>query len=153
MNPKLDLVLERIVDITPEQMWKAWTDPEQLKIWFTPAPWKVTECRIDLRSGGEFYVMMSSPEGQASPCNGCYLELIENRKLVWTDALISDYRPSEKPFMTAVITFEPHGSGTKYKVIVRHKNEEDRFQHENMGFIDGWSVALEQLVVLAKSLK
>ena len=38
-NPRLDLVLERIVDVPRELVWSAWTTPEHLKKWFTPAPW------------------------------------------------------------------------------------------------------------------
>lgn len=150
MDPKLDLVLERIVDVTPEEMWKAWTTPEELKVWFTPAPWKVTDCRIDLRVGGEFFAMMKSPEGDEHPCEGCYLELIPNRKLVWSDALLVGFRPSPKPFMTAILTFEPHEHGTKYTAVARHKNEEDRLAHETMGFMTGWGIALDQLVAMAK---
>ncbi len=40
MNTKLDLSFERVVDVKPELVWKAWTTPEYLKKWFTPAPWK-----------------------------------------------------------------------------------------------------------------
>lgn len=38
-DPKLDLVLERIVDVPKELVWLAWTTPEHIKKWFTPAPW------------------------------------------------------------------------------------------------------------------
>jgi uncharacterized protein YndB with AHSA1/START domain len=39
LDPKLDLVLERVVDVPPRLVWAAWTRPEHLKKWFTPAPW------------------------------------------------------------------------------------------------------------------
>src|SRR5206468_371676 len=39
-RPGLDLVLERVVDVPREQVWRAWTTPEHLMKWFTPVPWK-----------------------------------------------------------------------------------------------------------------
>ena len=69
-NSKLDLVLERVVDVSPELVWMAWTQPEHLKKWFTPAPWTTVECVIDLRPGGEFRTVMKSPEGALYPNSG-----------------------------------------------------------------------------------
>lgn len=157
VDPKLDLVLERIVDVPPELVWKAWTTPEYLEKWFTPAPWTTIDCEIDLRPGGIFRTTMQSPEGEKFPNVGCYLEVIKNEKLVWTDALIAGYRPASQPsdclgqFFTAMIILEPHGTGTKYTAIALHSSEESRKKHEEMGFHDGWGKVLEQLVELAKS--
>lgn len=114
IDPELDLVLERVVDVPPRFVWAAWTQPEHIKKWFAPAPWTTTDCEIDLRPGGMFRTVMRSPEGQEAPGVGCYLEIIENEKLVFTDALAPGYRPSVNPFFTAVILLEPHGEGTKY---------------------------------------
>src|SRR3954469_11177993 len=86
-DPTLDLVLERVVDVPPSLVWAAWTTPEYVKKWFTPAPWQTVDCEIDLRPGGIFRTAMRSPEGQEFPNTGCYLEMIENEKLVWTAAL------------------------------------------------------------------
>ncbi len=52
--------------------------------------------------------------------------------------------------MTAVISLEAHGNGTKYTALVIHKSEADRNAHEAMGFQDGWGKALDQLVALVK---
>jgi uncharacterized protein YndB with AHSA1/START domain len=152
MNAELDLIFERIVDLTPEQMWNAWTTPEQIVHWFCPAPWKTIECKIDLRPGGIFHTTMLSPEGQTFPMNGCILEIIKNRKLVWTDSLVADFRPSETPFMTGVLTFEPHADGTKYKAHVMHANVKARKKHEAMEFHKGWGIALDQMVEYVKGL-
>jgi uncharacterized protein YndB with AHSA1/START domain len=151
-DPKLDLVLERIVDVPRELVWKAWTAPEHIKKWFAPAPFTTPDCEIDLRPGGIFRVVMRSPEGQEFPVDGCYLEVVENERLVWTDALNPGYRPSKKPFFTAVITLEPHEKGTKYTATAIHKEETDRQKHEEMGFHGGWSICLDQLIAVAKKM-
>ena len=44
IDPKLDLVLEREIDVPVELVWKAWTTPEHLREWFVPKPWTITEC-------------------------------------------------------------------------------------------------------------
>ncbi|GEM_PF-2629411 len=51
-DPTRDLSFERLVDVTPEQIWAAWTQPELIKKWFTPAPWTTIDCEIDLRPRG-----------------------------------------------------------------------------------------------------
>ncbi len=150
INPALDLVLERFVDVRPELVWKAWTEPEHLKRWFTPKPWTTVDCRIDLRPGGVFSTTMRSPDGKVMPPGvGCFLEVVRERRLVWTDALGPGYRPSNTPFMTAMILLEPEGAGTRYTAIAMHSDEAARKKHEDMGFHHGWSAALDQLVALA----
>ncbi len=150
INPLLDLVLERVVDVRPELVWRAWTEPEHLVKWFTPKPWETVSCKIDLRPGGIFSTIMRSPEGAETPDEaGCYLEVVENRKLVFTDALGPGYRPKGGAFMTAFILLEPEGTGTRYIAIAKHADPESRRKHEEMGFHKGWGTALDQLVDLA----
>ena len=142
----LDLKLERIVPVPAELVWKAWTEPEHVVHWFTPAPWKTTTCEIDLWPGGKFRTVMQSPDGEEVDSTGCYLLIEPGRRLVFTDALLPGFRPKEAAFMTAIITIQAHAEGTKYTVIAKHKNESDRQSHVDMGFHDGWSKALDQLV-------
>jgi uncharacterized protein YndB with AHSA1/START domain len=158
-DPKLDLVLERVVDVPRELVWAAWTTPEHIKKWFTPAPWKTVDCKLDLRPGGIFYTVMQSPEGKDYPNAGCFLEVIPNERLVFTSVLEAGYRPSAVatgpgaiPF-TGVITLEAHGQGTKYTALAIHGAESVRNAHDQMGFHDGWGKALDQLVALVKTLQ
>lgn len=155
INPDLDLVLERVVDVPKESVWKAWTTPDQILKWFTPAPWRTTACEIDLRPGGRFYTVMEGPNGERFENTGSFLEVIENEKLVWTSALLPDFRPApsvEGGFhFSAVIYFEDHEGGTKYTAIAIHPDEATRVQHEGMGFHTGWGKALDQLVEMVKS--
>jgi len=151
-DPRLDLVLERVVDVPRALVWDAWTKPEHLIQWFAPAPWTTVDCEVDLRPGGIFRSVMRSPQGEDFPGVGCFLEIVEGRRLVWTDALGPGFRPSAKPFFTAIIALEDYGAGTKYTARALHKDETDRKTHEDMGFHTGWGTALDQLVALAKTL-
>lgn len=150
-NPKLDLMLERIIDVPRELVWRAWTQPEHLKRWFVPAPWTITECEIDLRPGGVCRTVMRSPEGKEFPNVGCYLEIVEKERLVFTDALGAGFRPLEGAFFTAVVMMEDHAGGTKYTALAIHKDEAGRKNHEEMGFYEGWGTTIDQMVALIKA--
>ncbi len=162
INPELDLMLERILEVPREKIWTAWTTPEKLMPWFCPLPWKTVECEIDLRPGGNFYTVMQSPDGQRFPNKGCYLEIIENQKLSWTNALEPGFRPAKLPaaspdhecaelLMTAMLKLEAHENGTKYTAIAMHIDAASRKRHEDMGFHAGWSACADQLVAMIKN--
>lgn len=161
-NPKLDLSFERIVNVPKALIWKAWTQPKHLMPWFCPLPWKTIDCEIDLRPGGIFRTTMQSPEGQLFPGTGCYLEVIENERLVWTNALLPGFRPASSStpedgkigefFFTATIALASHASGTKYTATVIHGDEASCQKHAAMGFHEGWGKALDQLVSHAKNM-
>jgi len=156
-DPNSDLQFERQVNLPPETIWAAWTQPELLMPWFCPRPWTTIACEIDLRPGGLFRTVMRSPEGQEFPNVGSYLEVIPNQRLVWTNALTPGFRPAPSEagpnffFFTAMISLEPHGSGTRYRARVVHGTPEDCNKHAEMGFEDGWGMALDQLIEFMKS--
>jgi uncharacterized protein YndB with AHSA1/START domain len=149
-DPQRDLCLERLVEIPPRLVWRAWTEPEYLKAWFTPFPWTTIEAEIDLRPGGIFRTVMRSPEGRNFDNAGCYLEVVANERLVWTSALGAGFRPAPHDptdlAFTAVISLAPAAEGTRYRALAIHRSETDRQKHEQMGFHSGWGKALDQLV-------
>jgi uncharacterized protein YndB with AHSA1/START domain len=151
-DPRLDLVLEREIDVPRELVWTAWTKPEHITRWFAPAPWTVADCEIDLRPGGIFRFVLRSPEGDEFPNVSCYLEVVPNERIVWTDALLPGYRPSPEPFFTAVITLESIGNRTRYTAKAMHRDEETRKDHEERGFFEGWGQVTDQLIAYAKTL-
>lgn len=58
------LVLRRVLDATPEKIWKAWTTPELLRQWFAPKPWTISDVQLDPRPGGVFNFVMHGPDGE-----------------------------------------------------------------------------------------
>lgn len=160
MAEATDLVLERILDAPRDLVWKAWTGPEHLKRWWAPKPYETPECEIDLRPGGIFYTRMTGPDGFDARGTGCFLEVVEGEKIIWTSALLPGYRPAETPEdcggfpFTAIVTLEDAGDGkTRYKAVAMHRNEADRDTHEKMGFHEGWGTCAAQLEQVAAGLR
>ena len=165
-NGHLDLTLKRTIDAPRSLIWKAWTDPEHVKKWWAPVPWTTTQCEMDLRPGGMFRTVMRSPEGQEFPHVGCFLELVDNEKMVMTNVLEPGYRPARDPLgkddkiedcahipFTSILTLQERGGKTHYSVVVLHKDEAGRKRHEEMGFHDGWHKCLDQLIEVVSRLR
>lgn len=149
LNPELDLELIRDVPVSAEAVFAAWTDPESLKQWFAPRPYSVPLVEIDLRPGGGFRTVMNDPDGnQMMDETGCILEIVPNERLVWTAGLTTDYRPQAGPMpFTAILELQADGAGgCRYRAVAIHQDREGKAQHESMGFHDGWSTVVDQLV-------
>ena len=127
-----ELVLTRIIDAPREKVFKAWTNPELLKQGFAPLPWTTPVAGTDVRPGGSSLIVMRGPDGNEFPNRGVYLEVVQNERLVFTDAYTKAWEPSEKPFMTVILTFENDGGKTKITARVRHWSVADREAHEKM---------------------
>ena len=148
-NPELDLNFERTSRLTPEQIWQGWTDPKTLMKWFCPRPWKVSDCRINLSIGGEFFTVMEGPGGEKMNNHGCYLDVVQKKKLVWTNLMSAGLRPkliaSADFGFVATISMAKTDQGTLYQATVAHTDAESRMKHEQMGFQEGWGMAFQQL--------
>ena len=156
LDPQRDLLLTRDVDVPPGAIWRAWTTPELLMPWFCPRPWRAVSCDIDLRPGGRFVTRMEGPAGESFTVVGCYLEVDPTlHRLVFTTALEPGFRPAPRPQgvppFTGTIVLAPHGlGGTRYSALARHATAEDARAHLQMGFEQGWSVALDQMVEMIR---
>jgi uncharacterized protein YndB with AHSA1/START domain len=147
-----ELILTRIIHAPREKVYRAWTEPELLKQWFAPKPYTVAVAETDVRPGGASRIDMRGPDGKDIPGKGVYLEVVKNERLVFTDAYTKAWEPSEKPFMTVILTFEDEGGKTKYTALVRHWTVADRDAHEKMGFHQGWGQCADQLAELVARL-
>jgi uncharacterized protein YndB with AHSA1/START domain len=149
---KRELSLTREIDAPRALVYKVWT--EHLAEWFAPKPLTTTLIDVDFRAGGRFQFTMKDPGGAEYPCDGVFLEVVPNERIVSTDAFLPNWQPSDKPFMVAITTFEDLGNGrTLYTARARHWTDEDLKAHEQMGFHDGWGQVADQLVELVRKLK
>lgn len=147
-----ELILTRLIDAPCEKLFRAWTEPTLLRQWFTPPPFTTIFAETDVRPGGSSFIIMRGPDGTEHPNRGVYLEVVKNERLVFTDAYTKAWEPSDKPFMTVVLTFEDLGDKTRYTARVSHWTVADRETHEKMGFHEGWGIATDQLAALVATL-
>ena len=143
-----ELSITRFIHASPEAVYRAWT--ERLGEWWAPKPYTTPVVELDLRPGGRGLMEMRAPDGTRMPHEGVFLEVVQNRKIVSTNAFTAGWIPQE-PFMVAIWTFEPEGAGTRYTARVRHWTAEAVKAHEAMGFEPGWNMVAAQLAALAEN--
>ena len=156
INPKLDLVFERFVDAPTRLVWEALTKPEHLKEWYMPREWgRVSNVEMDVRPGGIFKIDIIVGDGQEVPNLGCFLDAVPMERLVWTSMLFPGYRPAvfDDVPITAIMTLESVGTGTRYVFTALHRDEADLEKNRTSGWQQGTEIALDQLVEHVKSMK
>ena len=149
MSEVYELSVERMLDAPVAAVWKAYTD--HLGDWFCPKPWRAEVVAMDLRTGGRSSLTMHGPDGEVMPNEGVYLEVVPERRVVFTDAFRDGWIP-QGPFMVGFMEFAPQGDKTHYRGGARHWTKEALEQHKAMGFETGWSIVAEQLEQVAKRL-
>ncbi len=151
LDPERDLEISRIIKAPRSAVWDAWTRPEQFAKWWIPAPALCRVAEMDLRPGGALTTLISEDGTEFGPhLSACYLEIEAGRRIVFTNGLVGGWRPSEQPFITAVITLDDHDLGTAYRAVVMHKDPETRNTHQELGFYDGWGTVAAQLAKLVE---
>ena len=156
INPQLDFVIERTIDAPARLVWEALTKPEHLKHWYMPKAWgRVARAEMDVRPGGIFSIDIAVGDGQPFPNVGCFLEAIPMKRLIWTSMLFPGYRPAvfDDVPITAIITLESVGTGTRYVFTALHRDEADFEKNKTSGWREGTEIALDQLVTHVTSMK
>jgi uncharacterized protein YndB with AHSA1/START domain len=155
-NPKLDFAIERFIDAPARLVWDALTKPEHLKEWYMPRSWgQVSRAEIDVRPGGIISIDITVANGQEVPNVGCILDVVPMERLVWTSMLFPGYRPAvfDDIPITAVMTMETVGTGTRYVFTALHRNEADFETNKTSGFYQGTEIAVDQLVAHVIAMK
>ena len=81
-----ELVVTRTIDGPARLAFRAWTEADLLKQWWTPKsfPIALLSCETDARVGGR-YRLVFGYEGQTMEFFGRYLEVTPPTRLVWTN--------------------------------------------------------------------
>jgi uncharacterized protein YndB with AHSA1/START domain len=156
VDPKLDFVIERSIDAPARLVWEALTKPEHLKEWYMPKAWgRVSRAEMDVRPGGMFSIDIAGEGGQEFPNLGCFLDVVPMQRLVWTSMLFPGYRPAvfDDIPITAIVTLEALGTGTRYTFTALHRDEADFETNKTSGWQQGTEIAVNQLVAHIEAMK
>jgi len=136
-----DLILVREFEAAPNKLYRAWTEPELLTQWFTPAPWTTPSAKLDVRPGGANVIKMRGPDGTEFPNRGVYLEVVPNKRLVFTDAYTSAWVPAEKPFIEVGQAFDDLGDG---RTRLRTQSLVDSFESRDAWLRPGMEIGVNE---------
>jgi uncharacterized protein YndB with AHSA1/START domain len=146
-----EVVITRVFDAPREIVFKAWTDPKQMKAWYGPKMFTNTVCELDVRVGGAWRIVMRGPDGAEYPGGGVYREIVKPERLVFTsEATDKDGKVILKGLATA--TFAEEGGKTKLTLRMRATAMVDYAVAYLAGMEAGWAQSLERLAeVLGKA--
>ena len=137
---KTSLEIVRFINVPTDHVYKAWTDPAQLRQWFGPENVRTRSITADVRVGGKYRWDLTSPEGEEMSAFGEYKELVPGKKIVFTWQWDDDEAWKDRSSVVTVELFERR-SGTELRL--KHEqlpSEESRDRHN-----EGWNSLLDRL--------
>lgn len=78
-----ELVVARLLDAHPEEVFVAWTEPTRLEAWWGPPGFEMAEQRLELRPGGMHLYGMRPPGGPVTWGKSVYREIQPPERLVY----------------------------------------------------------------------
>lgn len=147
--------IKREFNANLELVWEAWTNQELLAQWWAPKPYHIETKSLDLRVGGIWLYAMVSPENEKMWCKANYKAIEANKLLSWLDAFC-DENGSEntiKPRSLWTNNFTETNGITTVNIILKHDKPEDIEQMIEMGFKEGFAMAVGNLDELLSTLK
>jgi uncharacterized protein YndB with AHSA1/START domain len=115
------VVIERSFDAPVELIWKMWTDPQHFKAWYGPEGASIPVAKMDVRVGGQRLVCMDAqtPNGPMQMWfSGEYLDVVENRLLVYTEAMADEHGNATSGATQVRVELEDLGNRTR--VVMTH---------------------------------
>jgi uncharacterized protein YndB with AHSA1/START domain len=139
-----DLVLTRVFDAPRELVWKAWTDPKMLAIWWGPKGFTNPRCEVDVRRDGCIHIDMRGPDGTVYPMAGQYKEVVEPEKLVFTSRALDKDGKLLFEFLNTISFAEKEGRTTLtlHSQLLHTTPGTEPYLR---GHKAGWTLSLERL--------
>jgi uncharacterized protein YndB with AHSA1/START domain len=139
-----EIEITRVFDAPRELVYQAFTDPEHMVQWWGPSVFTNHSCKLDVRPGGAWQIVMRSPDGTDFRCQGVYSEVVKPERLVFTnDAVDKNGQPLLKGFTT--VQFADQGGKTKLTLRTRAVGLVDYAPQMLRGMEPGWSQSLDNL--------
>ena len=104
-----EFVVTRTVNGPAHIVYKAWSDPELFRRWWTPKSFGMTilSCEMNVRTGGGYRLVISHPAmGEPMAFFGRYIEVVPNERIVWTN------EEGDEEGAVTTVTFKPIGDMT-----------------------------------------
>ena len=146
--------LTREFNANLQHVWQAWTDPELLDQWWAPKPYHIETKSLNFKEGGRWLYAMVGPKNEKDWCKAEYKRIKPLKSITWLDAFCDENGNdnSGKPPSFWTIIFSSQNGKTKVNVTLKHESRADLEMMIQMGFKEGFSMALENLDQLFSNL-
>jgi uncharacterized protein YndB with AHSA1/START domain len=140
--------LTRTIPASPEQVYRAWLDPDLLRQWMWAGSNRVTRVEVDERVGGHFSIFQANPGGDSGGFEAELIDLDPDRRIVWRWSFVGPERvadPSHDSRLT--VTFADDGSGATELTLVHERLEPFAAAMPEVAakVETGWATALDNL--------
>lgn len=134
-------------------VWAAWTEPEILDQWWAPAPWKSRTKSMDFKVGGRRLYAMVGPEGEEHWAIADYTSISLKTNFKYLDAFSDSEGNLNTDFPRSDwdVTFTEQGRSTFVDVAIKHDKLSDLEMIIEMGFKEGFTIAMEGLDAIFES--
>ncbi len=134
------LRIERTFNAPIQVVWDAWTQAEQIALWWGPKGMQTKVIQHDFKVGGRWRYVMKMPDGNEFITEGVYSEIVELEKIISS----ADFKPMTEGVEIQAL-FEAKEDKTNFTFNVVHPTEEYCKQQEKMGFYNGWGSTFDRL--------
>jgi uncharacterized protein YndB with AHSA1/START domain len=135
--------LRWIIEAPREEVFRAWTDPAELRRWWGPGEFTCPEAEVDLRPGGSYRLVMQPTAGDAFVLGGTYREVDPPSRLVyswrWETGPAADGSES-----LVTVEFRDHGDETE--LVLTHSDYPEA--HGAAPYRMGWEGGLVKFEAL-----
>jgi uncharacterized protein YndB with AHSA1/START domain len=142
------ILITREFNAPARLVWRAMTEPELVKRWWSGERGDVTLAEIDLRVGGRWRYVMTATGGFEVAFHGEYREIVENERIVSTEV----FEGMPDGYSVNTVTLTEQDGRTLLSTLVHHSVKAHRDAHINSGMEGGMQEAFDKLEQVAISL-
>ncbi|MBU6370974.1 MAG: SRPBCC domain-containing protein [Patescibacteria group bacterium] len=155
MNKQRELTLSRLLDAPIEKVWRAWTDPKSVAVWWGPQGVTNPVCEWNAKAGGIIHIVMLAGKelgplaGQRWPMRGIFKEVVPNTRLVFTNKAV-DEKDETLIDGSTTVTFKSVGAKMEMTVHIIAAGKAPVAEQMLAGMETGWNQQLDKLAAFVK---
>lgn len=145
----------RVFDAPRELIFKVWTDPRYVALWWGIEGATNPVCELDVRPGGQWRIDMRTASGKVYRNHGVYIEVVENRRLVYSDIpdpYLAEWQGRPPGPNLHTVTFLDQGERTEVTLEVRMNSKADRDRMLALGMLRGIAQGFDRLERLLETI-
>lgn len=137
----------REFDASLDKVWRAWTEAELLDQWWAPRPYRTETKSLNFEEGGRWLYSMVGPKNDRHWCRADYQDIEDHNLITWEDAFCDEngHDNNGKPNSLWTTKFSENNGITTVDVVLRHDSLESLETQIQMGFQEGFTMALGNL--------